>query len=150
MDNAVAVSYEKDFYAWAMKNAEFVRQGQWGEIDHEHVAEELESMGRREKRELVSRLAVLLAHLLKWQSEPERRSESWKYTIETQREDISDLLEDSPSLCYETGEKLAKAYKKAVRLAVRETGMQKSVFPEICPFSFEQALNDDFFPDAEE
>jgi hypothetical protein len=143
----ISNSYEHDFYAWSMQNAELVRQGRWEEIDQENVAEELEYMGKREKRELVNRLAVLLAHLLKWQFEPERRSNSWKYTIENQREELSELLEDSPSLGYEIEDRLAKAYKKALRIAVRETGIRINSFPETCPFSFEQTLDDNFFPE---
>lgn len=141
-------SYEHDFYAWSIQNAEMVRQGRWQEIDQENVAEELEYMGRREKRELVSRLAVLLAHLLKWQFEPERRSNSWKYTIENQREELSELLEDSPSLGYEIEDNLAKAYKKALRIAARETGIRINTFPETCPFSIEQSLDENFFPEC--
>ncbi|OQY57727.1 MAG: hypothetical protein B6245_15555 [Desulfobacteraceae bacterium 4572_88] len=148
MDNLIISDiYEHDFYAWSVKNAELIRQGRWEEIDQENVAEELEYMGRREKRELVSRLAVLLAHLLKWQFKPERQSNSWKYTIENQREEVSELLEDSPSLRYEIEDRLAKAYKKALRTAARETGIRKSSFPETCPFSFEETLDDNFFPE---
>lgn len=143
----ISDSYEHDFYAWSVKNAELIRQGRWEEIDQENVAEELEYMARREIRELVSRLAVLLAHLLKWQFDPERRSNSWKYTIENQREEVAELLEDSPSLYHKIGELLVKAYIKALRIAVRETGIRKSFFPEACPFSFEQILDDNFFPE---
>ncbi len=147
MDNLVKNTYDQDFYAWTMKSADLIRHGRWEEIDQENMIEELEYMGKREKRELISRLAVLMAHLLKWQFEPERRSNSWKYTIETQREDILDLLEDSPSLRYEIDKKLAKAYLKAVRIAARETGIRKSVFPEAPPFSFEKTVDDTFFPE---
>jgi hypothetical protein len=68
--------YEKDFYAWANKNAELLRTGKLSEVDAENIAEELETMGRSEKRELTNRLAVLLAHLLKWVFQPELRSNS--------------------------------------------------------------------------
>ena len=74
-------AYEQDFFAWAMKNAELIRQGRLSEIDAEHIAEELEDMGGSSKRELTNRLGVLLAHLLKWKYQPEQRSSSWSGTI---------------------------------------------------------------------
>ena len=141
----VIADYNKDFYAWLMKNADLLRQHKFNEVDIEHVAEELESMGKSEKRELTSRLTVLLAHLLKWKFQPALRSISWKNTILTQRIDILELLEDSPSLHYELGERLAIAYEKARLSAEDETGIDKNEFPETCPFTFEQLLKKDFF-----
>ena len=97
----VIANYNKDFYAWLMKNASLLRQHKFSEVDIEHIAEELESMGKSEKRELTSRLTVLLAYLLKWKFQPALRSGSWKNTMLTQRIDILELLENSPSLKYE-------------------------------------------------
>jgi hypothetical protein len=141
------MSYEHDFYAWANTNAQLLRAGRLSEIDTENIAEELEAMGRSEKRELMSRLSVLLAYLLKWQCQPERRSESWKNTIEGQREDILELLQESPTLRQEIWDRFERAYLKARRAAAAETGMSKDRFPEDSPFSFEQALDDTFWPD---
>ena len=104
-------------------------------------------MGRTERRELLSRLSVLLGHLLKWQCEPERRSERRKNTIEAQREDILELLEESPSLRLAILGRFDRAYLKARRAAAPETGMSKDRFPESSPFTFEQALNETFWPD---
>ena len=145
----VIADYNKDFYAWLMKNADLLRQHKFNEVDIEHVAEELESMGKSEKRELTSRLTVLLAHLLKWKFQPALRSRSWKNTILTQRIDISELLEDSPSLHYELGERIVIAYEKARLSAEDETGIDKNNFPESCPFTFEQLLKKDFLPEDE-
>ncbi len=139
--------YHKDFYAWALHSAALIRQGKLSSLDFEHIADEIESMGKSDKRELINRFAVLLAHLLKWQFQPERRSNSWKYTIEEQRDEVLDLLEDSPSLKYELNQKLERAYKKAVLLAATHTGMSKNAFPESCPFSLEKSLDDEFFPE---
>ena len=135
----VIADYNKDFYAWLMKNADLLRQHKFNEVDIEHVAEELESMGKSEKRELTSRLTVLLAHLLKWKFQPALRSISsisWKNTILTQRIDIKELLEDSPSLHYELGERLAIAYEKARLSAEDETGIDKKKFSRILSFYF--------------
>jgi hypothetical protein len=93
--------YEQDFYAWSVQTATLIRQGSWSEIDALNLAEEIESMGRSEKRELINRLAILMMHLLKWQFQSERRSRSWEGTIDEQRQQVHDLLEDSPSLTYE-------------------------------------------------
>jgi len=143
----VTADYNKDFYAWLMKNAGLLRQHKFNEVDIEHVAEELESMGKSEKRELTSRLTVLLAHLLKWKFQPALRSRSCKNTILTQRIDILELLEDSPSLKYELEERAVIAYEKARLSAEDETGIDKNNFPETCPFTFEELLKKDFLPE---
>lgn len=144
--NTVISEYHSDFYAWLIHNASLMRQGKLAEIDVENVAEELEAMGRSEKRELVNRLAVLMAHLLKWAYQPQKRTSSWKYTIREQREQVFEVLEDSPSLKYELEEKLMRAYKRAVLIAAKETKLSEKRFPKICPFSLEDVLNDDFYP----
>ena len=143
---ATITEYEKDFYAWLIKNAQLIRNQQFSEIDAEQIAEELESIGRSEKRELLNRLTVLLAHLLKWQFQSVRRSRSWNNTILIQRIDIQELLQDSPSLRSELEFKLEIAYEKAKLMAEDETGIDKKIFPLSCPFSIEQILNNNFFP----
>jgi hypothetical protein len=143
----ITSEYDKDFYCWSMKNAALLREKKFSHIDAEHIAEELEAMGRGEKRELVSRLSVLIAHLLKWRFQSVRRSKSWENTISTQRLDINDLLEDSPSLRHDIHEKIKKAYKKARIKAEDETGIDKERFPEICPFSAEEIMDEEFFPE---
>ena len=145
-----AVEYDKDFYSWLMENARLIREGKFSELDTEHIAEELESMGKSEQRELISRLSILLAHLLKWTFQSVRRTRNWKNTIATQRIDILDLLEDSPSLKYEIEKKIAKAYVKSRYMAENETGIDKNDFPADCPFSVEQILQRDFYPESDE
>ena len=139
--------YDKDFYAWSLHNAALIREGKLSEVDFEHVAEEIESMGKANRRELISRLAVLLAHLLKWKFQPGLRGNSWKYTIKTQRFEVRDILNESPSLNHELDEKLNHAYEKALILAVEETGLSQNAFPETSPFSLAEALNENFFPE---
>jgi hypothetical protein len=139
--------YEKDFYAWALHNAELLRQGKFEEIDVKNLAEEIESMGGREKRELINRLSVLLMHLLKWQFQTDKRSNSWKYTVKEQRMQVIDLLDESPSLKRELLNKFHHAYEKAVVMAVAETGIPEKNFPQQAPYSLEQCLNDQFFPE---
>src|SRR5580692_5108256 len=101
MANIVLSEYETDFYAWASHNAELLREQRFNEIDFENIAEEIEDMGSSHRRSLMSRLEILLAHLLKWQFQPMGKCNSWKYTIDEQRLRITDLLIESPSLKYE-------------------------------------------------
>jgi hypothetical protein len=142
----MSTTYERDFHAWTRQQAALLRAGRLPELDIDHLAEELDSMGARERRELTNRLAVLLAHLLKWQHQPERRGNSWRLTIEVQRLDLQDLLDQNPSLKPELPERLPAAYRKAVLLAAQETGQDKAVFPAECPYSGEQVLDAGFWP----
>jgi hypothetical protein len=147
MSDPRAAAYDQDLYAWAMSNAQRLREGRLAEIDAENIAEELEAMGRSERRQLLSRLSVLVAHLLKWRHQPERRSRSWRNTIVTQREDLLDLLAESPSLRPDLAGRLERAYARARRLAENETGLPPSVFPAECPFDLEEVVDGDFWPE---
>ncbi|MDX1653570.1 MAG: DUF29 domain-containing protein [Candidatus Competibacteraceae bacterium] len=138
--------FDRDFYRWTQDQAALIREGRLSEIDLEHVAEELESMGARERRELISRLAVLLAHLLKWQYQPERRSRSWRLTINEQRRQLELLLEDSPSLRANLTQYQSRAYRNAVQSALDETGFVQSPFPVQCPYTPDQTLDTGFWP----
>jgi hypothetical protein len=140
--------YDQDFYAWANEQAGLLREGRLSEADIEHIAEEIESMGKSEKRELVSRLTILLLHLLKWQHQPAFRSPSWRLTLEEQRNQLEDHLADNPSLKSSLGETLVAAYRNAVLGAARETGKDRNVFPVACPWSLEQLMDPDFYPEA--
>ncbi len=139
--------YERDFYAWTQEQANLIRQGKLSEIDTLHLIDEIESMGRSEKRALKSRLAVLLMHLLKWQYQPAFRGTSWTVTIRNQRWEISELLEDNPSLNPWATDTMLEAYKQARLNAQTETGLSLANFPEVCPWSFEQITTDEFFPE---
>jgi hypothetical protein len=135
--------YDRDFYAWANEQAALLRAGRLSTADIAHIAEEIESMGRGEKRALTSRLAVLLAHLLRWRFQPERRGRSWQATIREQRSEVADVLADNPSLRARLDELLANAYGKAVQIAIRETDLPEETFPSICPWTFQQAMQDE-------
>jgi len=89
--------YDSDFYQWTQENAQLLKAGRFLEADIENIVEELESMGRSERRAFISRLAVLIAHLMKWEYQPKIRSKSWQYTIRAQRSQVRDLLKDNPS-----------------------------------------------------
>jgi len=140
--------YETDFYAWANEQAALLRAGRFEDADIAGIAEEIESMGRSEKRELISRLTVLLVHLLKWRFQPARRSASWRLSIEGQRIDIVDHLDDNPSLKSKLDDALVRAYRRAVIEAARETGMDKSAFPASSPWNYDEIIDDDFWPEG--
>ena len=140
--------YDRDFYAWANEQAGLLRAGKLTQADIEHIAEEIESMGKSEKRELVNRLSVLLMHLLKWQFQPSTRGTSWRLTIEEQRDRLADHLADNPSLKATLHASIASGYRLAVLGAARETGLDRSIFPTACPWSFDQMMAEDFWPEA--
>jgi Domain of unknown function DUF29 len=139
--------YQKDFYAWSQEQAALLRAGKAGEGDLENIAEEIESMGKTEKRELISRLAVLLLHLVKWRFQPALRGRSCRLSIEGQRLDIIDLLEDNPSLTPIVAASIAHAWRRALLEAERQTGLPASTFPTRCPWEAQDLLSDSFWPD---
>lgn len=139
--------YDTDFYAWANQQAALLRMGKLSQADIENIAEEIESMGRSEKRELVSRLRVLLLHLLKWRHQPVRRGQSWRLSIMNARDDLSEHLRDNPSLKSQLGEAISDAYRRARRDAAVETELPETIFPKDCPWSFADAVNEAFWPD---
>jgi len=141
--------YDQDLYAWAMRSARLLRERRLEELEWDHLAEELEVMGNSELRALESRLTILLAHLLTWQCQPGRRSKSWQRTLIEQRKRIDRLLRDSPSLKPKLADALDDAYDSALRLTADETGIDETRFPAACPYTLEQALETDFYPDEE-
>ena len=141
-------TYDTDFYAWANEQASLLRRGRLDEADILNIAEEIESMGRTEKRELVSRLSLLLTHLPKWIFQPEKRGASWEATIRVQRNRLVDHLDDNPSLKPMLPTTLASAYRDARLEASAETGLPVGTFPINCAWSAEQALNAEFWPSA--
>ena len=136
--------YEQDFYLWIQTTAQQLKKGQFQEIDIISLIEEIESMGRSEKRELKNRFIVLLMHLLKWQYQPEKRSESWRSTITEQRICIEGLLEDSPSLQPLISEVFDDCYQKARLKASDETGIKLNFFPKESPFTPKETLKYSF------
>jgi hypothetical protein len=140
--------YDRDFYAWANEQAGLLRAGKLSEADIEHIAEEIESMGKSEKRELVSRLTVLLLHMLKWCYQPDLRGKSWRLTLEEQRDERETHLADNPSLKSTLEDSVVVAYRRAILGAARETDIDRSVFPAVCPWSIQQIMDPNFYPEA--
>lgn len=138
--------YNTDFYAWIQEQATFLRQEELEKLDLPNLLEEIEDMARSQRRELTSRLTVLIAHLLKWQIQVEHQSRSWAGTIRTQRREINLLLRDSPSLRREIPDHIVDAYPGACDIAIQETGLLNPHFPPTCPYTIQQILDPDFFP----
>lgn len=138
--------YDTDFYAWTNAQATLLRTGQLDKADIEHIAEEIESMGKSELRELENRLALLYTHLLKWQSQPTLRSRSRELTIKEQRRRLRRHLGQNPSLNSKFAQARDDAYGDAILEAARQTGLVEESFPTSCPFSDEQTLDDSFWP----
>lgn len=136
---------ELDFVAWADKQALLLEQRRWDDLDLVNLIEEVRGLGNAERKELKSRLRILLGHLLKWQYQPQNRSNSWMSSIREQREEIQELLERSPSLKPNFSLAVIEAYPKGVHLAVQETNLPYETFPEACPYTDEQVLVETFW-----
>ena len=133
--------YHQDFYAWTQQQAALLAAHSFAGLDVEHLIEEVESMGRSERRELENRVEELLLHLLKWQFQPGRRTNSWRASIRYQRIGVAKVLRQNPSLRPLLIEIVGDAYEAAVVRAESETGLPEATFPNQCPFSI-QAMQD--------
>jgi len=139
--------YAEDFLLWTEATARLLRAGHLDELDIEHLAEEIEDMGTGQRKELESRLAVLLVHLLKWGWQRDKRSNSWKATIANQRAELRRLFRQSPSLKGQLPDSIVESYSDAIEEASLETGLPGDTFPERCPFGAEQILERGFLPE---
>ncbi len=146
----MAPQYDVDFFAWTQAQAEALKTEKWELLDYANLAEEVESLGKRDQRELASRLGVLVRHLLKWRYQPERRrtGRSWRSTILEQRRRINGVLEQSPSLRSQLPSILEKEYPNILRRTENETGLPTDRLPGDCPWTTEQILDDTFWPEV--
>jgi hypothetical protein len=141
--------YDTDFYAWTQAQAQALRAKDVAALDLEHLAEEIESLGKRDRRILESQLRRLLLHLLKYRYDPTPEPRrGWRVTIREARREIADLLEDSPSLQHHPERYLARAHRIARENAMDDTGLPLAAFPEACPWAIAQVLDEDFWPEA--
>ena len=138
--------YDTDYYGWANEQAALLRAGRLSQADVENIAEEIESMGKGEKRELVNRLIVLLQHLLKWEFQPAKRSRSWQTTIRVQRDQTAGHMSDNPSLKSQIDAAMKDAYRVARLQTADETDLPETAFPSVCPYSYRLAMDDNFWP----
>lgn len=139
-------SYDQDVIAWANEQARLLRAGCFDALDIEHIADEVEDVGKSEKRELASRMAVLLAHMLKWQYQPGGRGNRWRRTIKEQRNRVGLCIDQTPSLKADLRHSIwwSDVWSDAVAKASEETGLGE--FPDSCPWTFDQIMNPEFWP----
>ncbi len=141
-----AADYETDFSLWTQQQAALLRQGQFSALDTAHLIEEIESMGKSERRAIESYLANILFHLLKWRYQPDRRGTSWKLSIDNCRYQAARRIKENPSLKSQLPLIVKDEYPQARKNAGNETGLPLTTFPEHCPFTLEQ-ITGDYWPD---
>jgi hypothetical protein len=139
--------YEGDFFAWTEEQGRLLRARKAAGLDWENLAEEIETLGRSERGEIRSRLTVILLHLLKWQFQPTGRNASWRATLLEQRDQLNDVLKDSPSLKGYPETVLPKQYSIARMKAAGETELPLDRFPLECPYAISEILDEEFHPD---
>jgi hypothetical protein len=132
--------YDTDYIAWLEEQVAHLRAGRLSALDVENVAEELESLMKKERRQLENRLEVLILHLLKWDHQPSQRSNQWRATVQEQRTRIRRLLRDSPSVRREVEPMCRDVYADAIGAAIIETGLSETAFPPTLPYSVEQVF----------
>ncbi len=139
------MKYDEDLYQWTIEQGRALRDRATNALDYDNLAEEIESLGRSDKREIKSRLENLLLHLLKWRYQPDQRSPLWEASIDEARRRIERVLKDSPSLRSHPGEVLSEAYRYAIRnKAIRALELRQ--LPEACPWAIDDVLSEEFLP----
>lgn len=138
--------HDEDFYGWTQATVNLLKAKKFNALDLDNLIEEIEDMGKSEKRGIVSRIAQLIGHLLKWHYQSGLRSNSWKYTIKEQRDQLLDILKDNPSFKPLIPDFLEKGYKHAINIFKSDTNLEMDL-PSQCPYTFEQIMNDEFYPE---
>ena len=143
--------YETDYYAWTQDTVEAIKAKKFNEVDYDKIIEELIDLGISQKTSLRSHLKNLISHLLKLQYQPNMNfGRSWNLTINNSRDEIQICLKQSPSLKHHITNMLPMAYRIGLRNAMKETGLDKNTFPEECPYTIEQLLDEEWYPDQKQ
>jgi hypothetical protein len=142
-------NYDTDFYTWTQAQAAALRAKNFAALDLEHLAEEIESLGKRDRRAVESYLEVILLHWLKWVYQPGHRTPSWRRSVRTARSRLVKLLRDSGTLAPYAAQELPSIYRQARRGAAEETGVPLATFPEVCPWTVAQVRDEDFWPEEQ-
>lgn len=138
--------YETDFYAWTIEQTNLLHEGKLHQLDILNLVEEIESLGKQQRQELRNRLEILIGHLLKWQYQSHKRSNSWQLTLKEQRRRIQRYLKENPSLKPYLPEAIMEAYEDELYLALQETNLPEDTFPTENPYSIDQVLDPTFLP----
>ena len=140
------IRYQDDYHAWVTEQIALLQAGRFGDLDIPNLVDELKALASSKKHEIDSRLMVLLQHLLKWEFQPEQRTNSWRAGILEQRLRIGGLIAESPSLRRYPAGRMAKEYRIARLKAAGDTGLALSRFPAVCPYSTAEVLDEQFWP----
>jgi uncharacterized protein DUF29 len=135
-------TYDQDFFQWTQETAAAIEAGRFDKIDRAALADEVDSLGKRDRREGGSRMVIILTHMLKTKYQPEMETPSWRNTIREHRDELTGVLADSPSLRVQLDDLLPSLYKRACRKAAAETGLEVATFPVCCPWTVEEVLGD--------
>lgn len=138
--------YDQDYYLWIMRTIELLNQKKFSELDVTNLVEEIEDMGKSEKKSITSNLRILLMHLLKYKYQSDKQNNSWLFTIVEHRKRLQEAFKVSPSLRRYYEEVFLDCYQDARELASAETGLSMQIFSEVCPFTPEEALNPNYLP----
>ena len=139
--------YETDINEWVEQQVKLIKQKQYDQVDWDNIIEEIEDLSKRERDKFLSAIRLVIHHLLKWEYQPEKRSQSWLVTIRRERNNIAFYLEETPSLKkYWMGKEFERNYRRAKADAVNETGLSEWDFPENCLYSVEQ-IQSNWFPE---
>lgn len=149
INQSIDTLYDQDYNLWLEKTIKQLKSSKFSEIDIENLIEELESMGRSDKRALKSLLTRLFEHLLKiayWETEREYNYRGWNGEIQNFRIQIRELLKDSPSLKVYLVEIFEECYQDAKKITIKKTGLESDLFPDKPIANLEQVLDDDWLP----
>ena len=146
---ANTADHDADVHAWAEEQAALLRAGRLSDVDADHLANEIEQLGRQLRQEVEERLGILLVHLIRWEYQRGLRGPAWELTVSEQRLTLAELLEESPSLADSMTVALYSAYETALARAALETNWPPDVFPWACKWSVEQVLDDAFWPEPD-
>ncbi len=139
--------YDSDYYLWLTQTSQFLKTADFSQLDLPNLIEEIEDMGKRQKKVIKSNLRVVLWHLLKYKYQPQKRSNSWKLTLLEHRRRLQEDFADSPSLCPYYSNVFDSCYQDAREQAAQETELPLTVFPEVCPFSQSEVLDKHYLPE---
>ncbi|KOR31034.1 hypothetical protein TI04_02980 [Achromatium sp. WMS2] len=139
--------HDTDFYSWTQQQAALLRSCHMMALDVTNLIDEIEDLGSSQRRALESRLLILLVHLLKWQYQPQLQGKNWSLTIKEQRRAINQLLSRNPGLQPNCTLITLDAYELAIFRAARETGLDEAIFPQTCPWTFDQIMDPEFWPE---
>ena len=139
--------HDEDFYGWAVHTAQLLKDKKMNDVDFDSIIEELEEMGISNEHQLINRLSILIAHLLKWQYQPDFRGRSWSGTIKEQRNKINRLIKKNPSLKSKLSEAVEEGYEDSKNIIEKETPIDLRMIPQVCPYHFDQIMDESFYPE---